>query len=543
VEKAPLAAAAALVAYFALVPLAYLLVNAFGQDGGLTLEHFREAYGGARLGPMAGSSLIFATGSSLLAVASGTAIAFLVVRTDLPLRRVIFAISLLPLIVPGILYTIAWILLASPGLGALDEAIPVNAYGMGGMVLVEGLQLSPLVLLLMAAAFTAMDGTLEEAALMSGARPATVLRRVTLPLVRPALYAALLVMAIRALEAFEVPALLGIPGGTWVFTSRIWQALDTFPANIDRAAAYSVPLLLITLVAVSVYWRVVGRTSRYQTVGGRATPPRRIALGRWSWLAAALIGCYLLVAVAAPLLVLLYASTQRFYSHPSVQGLSHMTGANWGSLFDAPTAHAIGNSLLLAAGTATAVTFVMAAVAWLVVRGSFRGRWALDGLASLPLVIPGLVLGVALQFVYLRSPVPVYGTLWIIFIAYFTRFMPYGLRFAASAMHQIGDDLEEAARMSGASWWQAFRRIMLPLVRPGLVAGWVYVAIVGLRELSASILLYSPGTEVLPVRIFVLYEGGQLTELAALGLAMTLLSAILAAVAWRVGGRLGFVAQ
>jgi iron(III) transport system permease protein len=181
---------------------------------------------------------------------------------------------------------------------------------------------------------------------------------------------------------------------------------------------------------------------------------------------------------------------------------------------------------------------VMAVVAWLVVRSTIPGRWAFDALVSLPLAVPGIVLGVALLIVYVRLPVPIYGTIWILFLAYFTRFMPYGLRYAAAAVHQVGAELEEAARMSGARWGQALRRITLPLLVPGLVAGWLYVAIVSLRELSSSILLYSPGTDVLAVRIFQLYEAGSFGELAALGVVMVLVLGVLAGAAYRVGARL-----
>jgi iron(III) transport system permease protein len=541
-ETLPLLGAAALVAYLAIVPVGYLLWEAFVVDGRLSTETFQDAYAVTGLGSMAATSLLFAAGSGLLALVTGTALAFLTVRTDLPFRRTVFALSLLPLIVPGVLYTIAWILLASPRIGVLGDSLPFDfdVFGMGGMILVEGLHLSPLVFLLMAAAFSSMDPALEEAALTSGARRRTVLRRVTLPLVAPALAAASLLMVVRALESFEVPALLGLPGGTTVFTSQIWDALRGFPIDRDAAAAYSVSLLLVTVLGVGIYAWVARRGRRFQTVTGGGARPARMPLGRWRTPVGAAVGLYLLVAAVAPVAILAYASTQRFYSTPSVDGLSDMTGDNYASLVEqSGSVRAFVNSLALSAGTATAVMLVMAMVAWLVVRGRVRGRWLLDGTASLPLAIPGLVLGVSLLFVYLRSPLPVYGTLWLLLIAYFTRYMPYGLRFSSSTMQQLGGELEEAARTSGAAWGQTFRRITLPLLLPGLVAGWLFVVIVASRDLSTAIVLYSPGTEVLSVRIFSLYEGGRLTELAALGVVMTAVLTVLAALAWHLGRRFG----
>ena len=541
VEALPLLGAGAVAVYLALVPIGYLVWEAFEVDGQLGLENFRSAYGVDGLGTMTVNSLVFAVGSAGLAMVAGTALAFLVTRTDMPLRRLCFAAAVIPLIFPGVLYTIAWIFLAGPRSGALRNVLPFDAFGMDGMVAVEAMGLAPLVFLLMAAAFSSMDPALEEAALTSGARPVTVIRRVTLPLARPALYAGLLISAIRALEAFEVPALLGVPDGTYVFTSRAWKALDTFPAQIGDAAAYALPLLAITTVGILFYSRTNRRVGRLAAVTGRGgARPRRFELGRWRLPAAGIACAYLALSTLAPMLILLYASTQRFYSTPSLDGLSEATASNYGDLF---TQGAIGsatvNSVVLSVGTATAVMLVMAAVAWMLIRGRAPGRWVLDGVVSVPLAVPGVVLGLALLVFYLRVPLPVYGTLWILLIAYFTRFMPYGLRFASAVLSRLGEEMEEAARTSGATWVQSFRRVTLPLLAPGLIAGWIYVVIVSMRELSASILLTSPGTEVLPVRIFALYDGGDLGQLAALGMLMTLVLAGLSVVAWRLAARVG----
>ena len=540
-EALPLLAAGALAAYLALVPVGYLVWRAVEVDGGVGLDNFRSAYAVEGLGSMTVNSLVFAAGSAGFAVAAGTSLAFLVTRTDMPLRRLYFAAAVMPLVFPGVLYTIAWIFLSGPRTGALRHVLPFDAFGMDGMVAVEAMGLAPLVFLLMAAAFSSMDPALEEAALTSGASRWTVIRRVTLPLVRPALYAGLLISVVRALEAFEVPALLGVPDGTYVFTSRAWKALDSFPAQIGEAAAYALPLLAVTAVGVALYSRTNRRVERLAAVTGRGgSRPRRLELGRWRLPAALIAGAYLALTTLAPLLVLVYASSQRFYSTPSLDGLSHATGGNYADLFKQD---AIGtatlNSVLLSVATATAVMLVMAVVAWMLVRGRARGRWVLDGVVTVPLVVPGVVLGLALLVFYLRVPLPVYGTLWILLIAYCTRFMPYGLRFASAVLSQLGKEVEEAARTSGASWTQTFRRVTLPLLAPGLVAGWIYVVIASIRELSTSILLTSPGTEVLPVRIFALYEGGDLAQLAALGVVMTVVLAVLSVVAWRMASRVG----
>ena len=402
--------------------------------------------------------------------------------------------------------------------------------------------LAPLVFLLMAAAFSSMDPELEEAALTSGAKPLTVLRRVTLPLARPALYAGLLISAVRGARGLRGARAAG--RARWhvrlhvagVEGARVLPRADRRRRGLLAAAAGGHRGR--RLRSTPARNRRVGRLAAVTGRGGAR--PRRLELGRWR-LPATVVACaYLALTTLAPLLVLVYASTQPFYSTPSVDGLSQATARNYGDLFGQDEiGSATLNSVLLSLGTATAVMLVMAVVAWMLVRGRARGRWVLDGVITVPLAIPGVILGVALLVFYLRVPVPVYGTLWILLIAYFTRFMPYGLRFASAVLSRLGAEMEEAARTSGAGWAQTFRRVTLPLLAPGLIAGWIYVVIASMRELSASILLTSPGTEVLPVRIFSLYEDGDLPQLAALGVVMTVVLAGLSVVAWRLAARMG----
>jgi iron(III) transport system permease protein len=392
----------------------------------------------------------------------------------------------------------------------------------------------------MVAAFRSMDPSLEESALMSGARLPTVFRRITLPLAKPALFASILIMAVRGLESFEVPALLGIPGGVWVFTSRIWRVLSQYPPSYGQAGAYALSLLLLTSLGVYLNSRLTRRSKAFQTVTGKGFRPHPMELGRMRIPATVLLFLYFGVAVLLPVLILVYTSTQHFYSVPSFQTLTNMTWDNYDyTLSNDQSLTALRNSFSLGIGSATAVMLVMAIASWVVVRTKLPGRWLVDNLSFLPLTVPGLVLGVSLLFVYLRFPVPIYGTIWILFIAYFTRYMPYGMRYASTSMYQIGAELEESAQTSGASWWQTFRRVNLPLLMPGLVAGWIYILMVSVRELSSSILLYSPGNEVLAILIFEQYENGQFTELAALGVVMVVTLIVLVVIARKLGARIG----
>jgi iron(III) transport system permease protein len=550
-EHVVIAGVVAMIAYLALVPLGFLVWKTFVADGSFTLESFRSAYSAVGLGEMVLNSLWFAGGTTLVGVGLGTVVAYLVVRTDVGCKRLIVALTVTQLVIPGVLYTIAWIFLASPRTGALNTLLePVlgprtfHIFGLGGMVFVEGLHLAPLVFLLMAAVFRSMDAALEESALASGAGPFTVLRRITIPLARPALLAMVLFVVVRSLEAFEVPALLGIPGGVWVFTSRIWRALTHYPADYGAAGAYSLSLVLVTATGVFLLSRLSSRGQRFQTVTGKRRHARPVELGRWRWPLTAMVLGYLAVAVVLPLLVLFYVSTQRFYSPPTAETISHASlDAYARVLQQEDTTRALRNTVLLATGTATVVTLLGAIASWVVVRTRARGRWLVDSLAFLPITIPSLVLGTALLVVYLRVPLPVYGTLWILLIAFVTSQLPAGMRFSVASMHQVGDELEESAHASGANWWQTFRRVLFPLLLPGLAAAWIYMFVVSARQLSSAILLYSPGSEVLAVRLWDQYQQGQFTELAALGLMMTFVLVGLIALAYKVGGTLGLLGR
>lgn len=536
-----------IIGYLALVPLFYLVWGTFFADAGFTLAAFGRAYSEHGIGALLSNSLRFAAGAALLSLVVGTALAYLNVRTDVPFKALFFAASMIPLVIPGILYVIAWIFLASADIGLLNKLLgtvvgvePFNVFSIWGMIWVEGLHLTPIVFLLMVAAFRSMDPSLEESALMSGAGLFTVFRRVTVPLVRPAVVASILIMVVRSIESFEVPALLGLQDGIYVFTSRIYFTLRSYPPDLGAAGALALTLLAIAAAGVFVSNRLGSKGKSFQTVTGKGFRPRPIALGKWRPVAGTGIVLYFIVAVIAPLAVLLYTSLLRFYAAPSWAVFKTMTLENYVAVFHMDSSlRALRNSLVLGVGSATIVMVLTAVAAWIVVRSKVRARSVVDQLAFTPLVIPGLVLGVALSFVYLRFPIPVYGTLFILLISYCTRYMPYGMRYASTSMQQISSELEESAQVCAASWWQAFRRVVLPLLTPGLLGGWIYIMVVSFRELSSSILLYSPGNEVLSILIWEQFENGQFTELAALGVVMVLTLVVLVIMAYKLGAKVG----
>jgi iron(III) transport system permease protein len=543
------------VAYLALMPLGFLLWQSFftpqtfAKAAEFTFDNYITAYTSVETLKLFFNSVTFAIGTSLFAFVVGTALAWMNERTNTPLKSLFFALSIIPLIIPGILFTVAWILLASSKIGIVNlmlqhwfntDYVFVNIYSMWGMIWVDGLHYSSMAFLIMTAAFRSMDPSLEESAMMSGASVPQIAWHITLKLTWPAIFATILILFVRSIESFEVPALLGLPVGIQVFTSSIYEAIHQYPSQIGLASSYAVTLLLITTVGIYFQSKLSSQGSKYSTVTGKGFRPRAMDLGKWKYVTASIFVLYFALIVILPFLVLVWSSLQKFYSVPSWQALHNLSFDAYKFIWNYPTLiSAVGNSLWLAVGTATVVMLLTSVICWIVVKTKLPGRWLLDNLASLPMVFPGLVLGLAIMIFYLNVNIGVYGTMWIMFIAYVTRFMPYGLRYNTTSMLQIHKELEESAAMSGASWSTTFWRIILPLLKPGMLAGWIYILIVSIRELSTSILLYSPDTEVVSVQIWELWENGQYVELSALGVMFIISLFILVMIAQFIGKKFG----
>jgi iron(III) transport system permease protein len=545
----------AITVYLAIIPLGFLLWQSFftpqtaDTAARFTFGNYLEAYGSSETWTLLRNSLGFAVGASLFSFVVGAGLAWMNERTNTPFKTLFYGLSVIPLIIPSVLFTVSWILLASPKIGIINLVLKdllglehhvFDIYSLWGMIWVDGLHYSPMAFLLMSAAFRAMDPALEESAMMSGASVLQVAWRVTLKLTWPAVFATILILFVRSIESFEVPALLGLPVGIEVFTSSIYEAVHRYPSQVGLASAYAVTLLLITSVGVYLQSRLSSRGSKYATMTGKGFRPRQIDLGKWRYFTAGIFITYFLLIVVLPFAVLLWSSFQKFYSVPSWKALHNLTLDPYRFIVTYPSlVRSVWNSLILAFGTATIIMLVTSVICWIVVKTKLPGRWLLDNVASLPLVFPGLVLGLSIMIFYLNVDIGVYGTIWILFIAYVTRFMPYGLRYNTTSMLQIHKELEESAAMSGASWGTTFWRVILPLLKPGLVAGWIYVMLLSIRELSSSILLYSPGTEVVSVVIWELWENGQYVELSALGVMFILALFFLVMVAQWLGRKFG----
>ena len=540
--------------YLAVLPLFMLLLGSFQMEVAprefvTTLKNYQNAYASQYTYSTFKNSVIFASGSAGLSFLFGTVLAWLVERTNTPLRVVFIPIAVVPLILPGVLESIAWIFLLSPKFGYINVALmslfglasaPFNIFSLPGMIWAHSVGQVPLAFLMMVAAFKSMDPALEESAMMSGANTPQTLRRITLRLLMPTSASVLLILFVRTLESFETPALIGIPARIYVYTSEIYLAFNEYPPDYGRGAALAVGLLILSAVGVWLYTRSTREGKRFQTVTGKAFRPRQFDLGPWRWVGFGFLMVYFLVVVLLPFLVMLWASFLPFFATPNLDALQKLSFENYQYLFGfRPFWDAMKNSIILAFMSASAAMVLTSLIAWIVYKSRLPGSWMLDFLAFVPITVPGIVLGMALILLYVAFPIPIYGTIWVLLIAYVTRYIPYGMRTASGAILQIHSELEEAAAASGASWWETFKRVTLPLLRPGIVAGWIYIFIVSFREFSTSVLLATGESRVLSILLFTMFEQGQVTVVAAIGILMILTLLTIVAVFYKLSGRVG----
>lgn len=532
---------AIVVAYLALVPVCTMLYASLQSNflgvgpSSWTLGNFPKTFTTPGFGTLVANSFVYAAATSVICIVVGFGLAWLVVRTNTPCKTFAQAAALVPMIIPGVLNTIAWSLLLSPGQGPLNHVLravglPVfNVYSLPGMVLVQSMHVVPVAFLMGSAAFSAMDSSLEEAALASGASPVRTFFAVTVRMARPAILSAALLMFIQTISNFEVPQLIGVPGHVYVFVSQIYAALQQFPADYGEVGVIGVFVLVIAAVGLYLSRRVV-KGRGIQTITGKAFRAQVQDLGKWRWLGFACVVLFFVVAIVLPLAMLLWSSVLPGYESPSLHALHDFTMSNYSDIFRQPSlVKSLKNSLVISVSAGLVVTLLCAVVSYITVKTKVVGRGLLDGLATVPIAVPSVVMGVGILYFYLVAPLPVhlYGTLAILIVAFVTITMPYAMRYIVPGMAAIKDELEEAATSSGASWLQGFWRIFVPLMMPSLLAAFLYSMIVSFREISAAIFLYSSGSEVVSVQIYDLYRNGTYPVLAALGILMVIVLVIL----------------
>lgn len=540
-----------LVAYLVAVPLALLIIGGFirgapGTFTRFTFANYVRAYGSPALFELFYNSFVFAAGSVLLALPVAVLFAWLIERTNTPLRTLAYALVIAPVAMPGMLLSMSWVLLLSPNVGIVNKAAmyvfalaeaPFNIYSLGGMIFTEGLRLVPTTFLLLVGAFRAMDPSLEEAALVSGASRWVTTLRVTLRIMAPAILTAAIYIFMTAIESFEIPGVLGLRNGILVFSSKIYYATTSTyggGANYGEASALSSTYLLISILLIYLYQRSTRHSERFATVTGKGYRPRLIDLGWLKYLALAILVGYFCLAVLLPIVIMFWASLIPFYQAPSSAALSVVSLSSYRDLWNDPeVGKAVYNTLWLMLGAALITTLLAASAAWFVLRSQFAGRRLLDILTFLPHAVPSVVLALALVYVYLTLDfIPIYGTSLIILVGFVTNYLPFSTRTLSASIIQIHKELEEAGRVSGATTATVFSRIVVPLLFPTMAGVAIWVAVHAMRELSMALMLNSTSNNVISFLIWSHWEAGDLRHAAALGVAL-----ILIMLAMTFGGR------
>ena len=536
----------AILAFLVVYPMATLLMGALSDTNPViegfgafrpSVGNFATVLENPNVHAALVNSLIACGGGTALAVVIGVAFSWIVVRTNTPWRGFIAAACMVPLFVPPLVAGVAWSILGSPKTGLINTVfrslgidLHIDLYSMTGLVLVFGIYYAPYVYMFTASALRNMDPSLEEASEIAGASAFSTLFRVTFPLIAPAILASMLLSFVVMLGIYGVPAVLGSPANIVVLTTYIFKLTAWSPPLYNTAAAVAIILMVVTGLLVWMQQKVLSGRS-YATVAGKAFRPRSLDLGPWRWFTLALVVLYLLTVVVLPTLALGVAALRKFMFIPTVASLFELRQyslVHFDSIFDNPlTTRSIWNTLKVSALTAVVGGALAFAIGYTVHRTQVAGRSAIDLMATLPVAVPGLVIGVAYLWAWIGVPGGLYGTIWILALAFVARFMPDTVKALSTSFMQIHRELEEAAWICGSGLIGTIRSIVLPLARPGVVASMTLLFVLAIRELGSSLFLYSSDTMVMAVLLLDYYEGGNIGKTAAFSLVQTALLAVL----------------
>ena len=528
------------------LPMSWLFIFSLTDRAGApTLENFRRLFTDPTFIDPLVTTAIIATSAAAICCAVAAPMGWLVARTDMPFRGTVRALVTASFVTPPFLGAIAWEILAAPNSGLLNKiyraltgALPdehlFDIYSLGGLVFVVSCYTFPYVFVLVANALDRTPGELEEASSILGGKRWYTARRVTIPLVLPALLAGALVAFLQAMTLFGSPAILALPAGFHTMTTKIWSFFQ-YPPKPELAAAAALPLLGLTVILLRAEAMILGRRG-YSIVGGKYGTPRLIPLGSGRWIAFALCMMVLLNPVFLPYGALLNAA----FAPVATQFVTFKTATLHNIefvLFELSAAKlAVTNTIILGTATATLGTLMALIIAYVTARRAVTGYRLLGFLATAPIAIPGIVLGVGLFLSYTRPPFVLYGTLWILLVAFLTISLPSAYQQLQANFRTIHPELEDASRILGATPLQSLRHIIAPLMRTGVIATWCFVFIGAMRELSAAIILFTSETKVISVLIFDLNESGDLGAIAVIGIAMLLITFAVVVMVSRIPG-------
>jgi iron(III) transport system permease protein len=512
---------------------------------GLTLGNYREILTGGGFLDLLRVTLAAAVIGTAGAMLIGSGLAWLATRTDVPGRRLLEWIAILPMFVPPLVGAFAWDILASPRSGIINIALrsfgigaAVDIYSFGGIGFVFAIYYAPYVHLFVAAALRNMDPVHEEAAAMCGASRLRGLLQITLPLISPALLSSGLLVFVLLIELFAIPAILGEPGNLHFISVRIWEMVGFAPPKVNQASALGVLMLLITVTLVLIQYRVLGGRS-FVTVTGKGLRPDVVPLGSARWPLAALGFGYIVFVVLLPYAALVFIALRKNLFYATLDAMADPTQLSldqFALAFGDPVVRAsFVNSLLVSLGTVAIGSVLYFTIAYVVHRTTMRGRRALDLIAVLPVAIPGLIIGLGYLWSWISLPIGIYGTLWIIIFAYVSQFSPQGVRAVSGSLMQIHPELEESSRLCGAGLLRTLRLIVIPLARPGILSAMILLLILSFRELATALFLYTSTTQVFSLTMFDFWLRGSTNLVAVMALAQSLVLVLLVVLARRLG--------
>lgn len=557
----------AILMFLVLGPLVMLILSTFrdshgslpfSQNATWTLDNYIHVFLSPTTYKLLGTTLVFSLGSLALSLLVSVFLAWLVERTNMRFRNVVFVLIVASIGIPNVILGIAWDLVLNPVNGlvnvllrdllGLDAPGPISLYSLPGLIFVQAISLVPITFLLVSAAFRAIDVSLEDAAAASGASFLSVTRRITLPLLVPALLSAFVYQFVSVVESFDIPLIIGLRAGIPVLSTQIYISVRP-PSGLPDyglASTYSLFLLALALGPLLFYNRVIAKSERYATITGRGFQPRRINLGRWRTPALVFCTAFVGASFVVPALVLFWASTQPFYAVPSPEAFARMSLDAYGELFANPQFHhAIVNTMILGLSVGAFTLVIGTLVAWILVRTRSRARFLLDLLSFLPHAMPGVIIGLSVLLIYLIIdpflPIPIYATLWIIVIAMSTQYVSLSTRLMSGAIAQVRLELEEAAETSGASWLAAMRRVILPLIRPAFINGFLLVFLQAIKNLTLALILLSPGGVVVSTLIYGFWDRANTAATGALGVVILLITVVMSIFLRRANNRGGTV--
>lgn len=537
-----------------LCPVVMLVLGSFSKGltafGTFTLDKYIQAYTDPAVVEVIANTVLFVLGSSTLATGLALFLAYLNNRTDIPFKFLFQIISIIPMMIPHLLFSVSWALLLNPSNGIINlvlkqafslDTAPFNIYSLTGMILVEGLLELPIAYLIIAPAMGSFDVTLEESSRVFGAGTWLTLRRVTLPVLRPAILAAFILGVVRSLASFAVPSVLGIPGRVYVLATYLYEMIAKgFAPDYGKAAAVGMSVLAGSVILIIVYRALTSESEQYVTISSRGFRPATVELKRARISLFLAVGFLSTILIVLPVAVLFYTSLVPYSMVPSSRAFSLMSWKHWIEVVQDPISLlSLKNSLLLGLAGATLGVLLSIFVAYVIVKVRSTASGILESLSYLSFSFPGIVIGIGFMWFFVQTPL--YATLWALLIGYIAIYMPYGIRPLSSAFVQIHAHLEESSRVCGASPLTTMRRILIPLLVPGIVSAWILMATMFVRELTLSVVLSRPGTEVLAVQILRFAEDGLWGKLSALGIMMILVSTSLVLVATLVGARFRLV--